>query len=85
MCLHKKEEQDTGVTKETAYANTKDDTSWKGCDWKLAGSWCVCKNTHLDWRKVVWSLPSKDYVARKSVANQGAYRKAKVPVIVEIL
>ena len=36
---------------------------------KLPGSWCVCKNTHRDWRKVAWALPSKDYVARKSAAQ----------------
>lgn len=77
--FYKKEEQNTGVTKETAYANTKDDTSWQGCDWKYAGSYCACYNKDRDWRKVVWSLPSKDYVARKSVANHGAHHKANDP------
>ena len=83
--FYKKEGQDTGIAKETAYANTKENTAWQGCDWKLAGSWCVCKNTHLDWRKVVWTLPSKDYVARVSAAYHGAHRKVKDPVIIEIL
>lgn len=78
-CVHYKTvEQDTGVSKETAYANTKDDWGWQGCDWKVYGSYCACYNTHLDWRKVVWSLPSKDYVVRKPLKH-GAYRKAMGP------
>lgn len=77
-CVHyKTEELDTGASKESAYANTGEDWGWKGCDWKIAGSWCACYNEHRDWRKVVWSLPSKDYAARKSVAHHGARRKAK--------
>ena len=79
-CVHyKTEEQDTGASKETAYPNTGEDWGWQGCDWKVAGSWCACYNKHLGWRKVVWSLPSKDYVARKSAANHGARLKAKDP------
>ena len=79
-CVHyKTEEQDTGASKESAYANTRQDWGWQGCDWKLAGSWCACYNEHRDWRKVVWSLPSKDYVARKSAAYHGAPSKAKDP------
>ena len=79
-CVHyKTEEQDTGASKESAYANTGEDWGWHGCDWKVAGSWCACYNKHRDWRKVVWSLPSKDYVARKSAAYHGARRKAKDP------
>ena len=77
--FYKKEEQDTRIAKETAYANTKENTAWQGCDWKVAGSWCACYNTHRDWRKVVWSLPSKDHVARKSAAYHGARRKARDP------
>ncbi|XP_015749132.1 PREDICTED: DELTA-thalatoxin-Avl2a-like [Acropora digitifera] len=77
-CVHyKTEELDTGASKESAYANTGEDWGWKGCDWKIAGSWCECYNEHRDWRKVVWSLPSKDYAARKSVAHHGARRQAK--------
>ena len=76
--FYKEEKQDTGIAKETAYANTKENTSWKGCDWKFFGSWCACYNTNLDRRKVVWSLPNKDYITRKSAANHGTHRKAKV-------
>ena len=79
-CVHyKTEEQDTGASKESAYANTGADWGWQGCNWKVAGSWCACYNKHRHWRKVVWSLPSKDYVARKSAAYHGARRKAKDP------
>ena len=79
-CVHyKTEEQDTGASKESAYANTGEDWGWQGCDWKVAGSWCACYNTHRDWRKVVWSLPSRDYVESKSAAYHGAHRKAKDP------
>ena len=79
-CVHYKTlKRDTGAFKEIACANTDEDWGWQGCDWKVAGSWCDCYNTHRDWRKVVWSRPSKDYVARKSAANHGAHRKAKDP------
>ena len=79
-CVHyKTEEQDTGTSKTTAEANTGEDWGWQGCDWKYAGSYCACYNSHRDWRKVVWSLPSKDYVARKSAAAHGADHKAKDP------
>ena len=74
--FYKQEKQDTGESKETAYANTKKNTASKGCSLKLGG--CVWKNRNLDSRTTVWSLPSKDYVARKSAANHGgAHRKAK--------
>ena len=79
-CVHYKTvEQDTGASKESAYANTGEDWGWQGCDWKYAGSYSASYNKHRDWRKVVWSLPSKDYVPRKSAANHGAHHKAKDP------
>ena len=76
---YKTEEQDTGASKETAYANTGEDWRKQGCHWKVVRPYCACYNKHRDWRKVVWSLPSKDYVARKSAANHGARPKAKDP------
>lgn len=76
---YKTVEQDTGASKKSAYANTKENWRWHDCDWKVAGSYCACYNSHLDQRDVVWSLPSKDYVARKSTANHGTHRKAKHP------
>ena len=85
MCLHKKEEQDTGVTKETAYANILKMTRHG----KVAtGSWLglgVFVKTHiLIGGKLYGPYPAR-IKSRKSVANHGAYRKAKVPVSVEIL
>ena len=76
-CVHYKTvEQDTGASKESAYPNTGEDWGWQGCDWKVHGSYCACYNKYRGWRKVVWSLPNKDYVARKLAANHGAYHKA---------
>ena len=45
--------QDTGDTKETAYANTFDDWGCHGCDWKFLGASCTCKNENLDQRNCV--------------------------------
>ena len=79
-CVHYKTvEQDTGASKKSAYANTKENWRWHDRDWKVARSYCACYNSHLDQRDVVWSLPSKDYVARKSATNHGTHRKAKHP------
>ena len=33
--FYKQEEQDTKSSKETAYANTKENTAWQGCNWKV--------------------------------------------------
>ncbi|KAJ7391627.1 hypothetical protein OS493_017324 [Desmophyllum pertusum] len=66
-CVHYKSvEQDTGKSKKTAYANTNQDWGWHGCDWKVAGSYCACYNKDRDWRKVVWSLPSRDAPVHKA-------------------
>ena len=76
-CVHYKSmKQDTGDTKETAYANTFDDWGWHGCDWKFWGSSCTCKNENLDQRKTVWSLPNRDAATQKA-QTQGAHKKGK--------
>ena len=59
-CVHyKKEKQDSGATKITAYANTDQDWGWQGCDWYRAGSWCKCYNHKSP--KVVWRMPNRDF------------------------
>ena len=40
---YKSVKQITGQTKHTAYIN-KRKWDWKGCGWKVAGSWCTCRN-----------------------------------------
>ena len=82
-CVHYKSvEQDTGVSKQTAYANTKENCGWHGCDWHIAGSYCRCYNENRDWRKVVWSLPSRDAPVHKarSYGSHGRRGKGKVRV-----
>ena len=59
---YKSEKQDTGVSKITAHANRVESWSWHGCDWTQLWVRCGCKNKHLDQRKVVWTLPSRDFV-----------------------
>ena len=59
---YKSEKQDTGVSKVTAHANRVESWSWHGCDWTQLWVRCGCKNKHLDQRKVVWTLPSRDFV-----------------------
>ena len=66
-------EQDTGKSKETAFANTDHDWGWHGCDWKVAGSYCACYNKNRDWRKVVWPLPSRDAPVHKA-RSYGSHR-----------
>lgn len=62
-CVHYNyKEQETGVQKETAFANTKTEWGWHGCDWKVHGSYCECYNDSRNSRRAVWSLPSKDFV-----------------------
>ena len=68
--------QDNGANKETAYANYDSSWYWNGCDWKVAGSWCDCYNKNRDWRKVVWSRPSKDAASHKA-RKRGGHREAK--------
>ena len=72
-------EQDTGVSKQTAYANTDSDWASKGCDWTVRGFKCACKNKNLDSRKIVWSLPSRDSVVHDKPSH-GAHHVAKDPV-----
>ncbi|XP_078358944.1 DELTA-alicitoxin-Pse2b-like isoform X1 [Oculina patagonica] len=67
----------SGVTKETAYANKDSNWGWSGCGWRVAGSECACYNTNRNWRKVVWSRPSKDAPTHKA-RNHGDHRDAKV-------
>ena len=54
---------------------------WKGCDWKVLGSWCGCYNKDFHERHVVWSLPatSKDVGKHKAPGNR-TYNEASDPV-----
>ena len=65
-----------GAVKETAYANYDSNWGWSGCGWRLAGSECACYNTDRNWRKVVWSRPSKDSASKKA-RDHGDHRDAK--------
>ena len=76
-CVHYEyKEQETGVPKVTAFPNTVRDWGWHGCDWKVHGSYCDCYNDSRNSRRVVWSLPSRDYVVHKP-SKHGAHLKAK--------
>ena len=76
-CVHYEyKEQETGVPKVTAFANSERDWGWHGCDWKVHGSYCDCYNDSRNSRRVVWSLPIRDYVVRKPTKH-GGHRKAK--------
>ena len=76
-CVHYEyKEQETGVPKVTAFANIERDWGWHGCDWKVHGSYCDCYNDSRNSRRVVWSLPIRDYVVRKPTKH-GGHRKAK--------
>ena len=76
-CVHYEyKEQETGVPKVTAFPNTERDWGWHGCDWKVHGSYCDCYNDSRNSRRVVWSLPSRDYVVHKP-PKHGAHLKAK--------
>ena len=46
----------------TAHPNRVKSWKWHGCDWKKLRIKCECKNKHLDQRKEVWMLPSRDFV-----------------------
>ena len=65
---YKSDEQDTGVSKQTAYANTDTSWAWKGCSLSVLG--CTCKNESRESRKVVWSLPSKDFVVHDAPGHK---------------
>ncbi|KAJ7383053.1 hypothetical protein OS493_030939 [Desmophyllum pertusum] len=77
-CVRYKSVEQGGVSKQTAYANTKEDWAWQGCGWYLAGSWCSCYNKNRDWRQIVWYLPSRD-AAVQGTPNHGAHLKPKDP------
>ena len=67
--------QDTGDTKETAYANTFDDWGCHGCDWKF---WVLAALARM---KILisgtaWSLPNRDAASQKA-QTQGAHEKGK--------
>ncbi|KAL9983877.1 hypothetical protein ACROYT_G006122 [Oculina patagonica] len=80
-CVHYKSvEQDTGEAKQTAYANINDDWGWHGCDWKVYGCYCACYNKNRDWRKVVWSLPSRDTAGREATNLDLMDVEAKDPI-----
>ncbi|XP_078356965.1 DELTA-alicitoxin-Pse2b-like [Oculina patagonica] len=79
---YKSVEQDTGVSKQTAYANTHANWAWKGCSWTVHGLHCVCKNKNRESRNVVWSLPSRDLVVQDA-PHHGANHKAKDSAPVE--
>ena len=70
---YKTETHDNGSKKETAYANYDTNWGWQGCGWKVAGSYCECKNADRNMRKVVWSLPSRDCPTHKA-RSRGGYR-----------
>ena len=64
-CVHYQTvKEDTGVSKETAYANTRHKWGWHGCDWKSRWFTCSCYNGDLKQRKEVWKLPSRDFVKK---------------------
>ncbi|RMX38450.1 hypothetical protein pdam_00016271 [Pocillopora damicornis] len=68
--------QGAGESKVTAYPNTFEDWGWRGCDWKLAGSWCMCYNENRDQRKTVWSLPNRDAPTHKA-STKSADKKGR--------
>ena len=49
---HKSEKQIAPSSKETAFINTAK-WDWKGCNWKVVGSWCGCYNKDFQERHVV--------------------------------
>ena len=49
---HKSEKQIAPSSKETAFINTAK-WDWKGCNWKVVGSWCGCHNKDFQERHVV--------------------------------
>ena len=67
-----------GAQRESAYANYDSNWGWSGCGWKVAGSWCACYNSDRNWRKVVWSRPSKDEPTHKA-RHHGGHHEAKDP------
>ena len=74
---YKEEEQDTGVSKKTAYANTEDTKwGWYGCDWKVAGFKCGCYNDNIGVREQVWRMPSRDAV-QKGDRRNGTHNRLK--------
>ena len=76
-CVHYKSvKQGAGDSKITAYPNTFEDWGWRGCDWKLAGSWCKCYNENRDQRKTVWSLPNRDAPTHKA-STKSADKKGR--------
>ncbi|XP_068712440.1 DELTA-thalatoxin-Avl2a-like [Montipora foliosa] len=72
---YKDEEQDTGVSKRIAYANTDKKWGWYGCDWKVAGFTCACYNDNLGVREEVWRMPSRDAV-QKGVRRYGGHHRS---------
>ncbi|RMX43828.1 hypothetical protein pdam_00023928 [Pocillopora damicornis] len=76
---YKSVKQITDQTKHTAYIN-KRKWDWKGCGWKVAGSWCTCKNKDRNERKVVWLLSNSNQDAgRHKAPGNGTYFEAKDP------
>ena len=71
---YKTETHDNGSKKQTADANFNDNWGWSGCGWKVAGSYCQCKNADRDMRRAVWSLPSRDCPTHKA-RSHGGYRQ----------
>ena len=77
-CVHYKSvEQDAGIPKLTAYANTDEDWGWHGCDWKVAGFYCNCYNDNIGLRREVWRMPRRD-ASRKGYSH-GAHHKSENP------
>lgn len=73
---YRSEQQVTGATKETAYANTGEDWAWQGCQFVRVLR-CVCANRNRDARRTVWSLPSRDATIRKAPHHHGDHYKGK--------
>ena len=74
---YKTETHDNGSKKVTAYANSDTNWGWRGCGWKVAGSYCHCVNENLKDRKTVWSLPSRDCPSHKARSNGGYHHTTK--------
>lgn len=65
---YKSVDQKAGTRKEIGFVNEKDDFVWKGCGWKVPGSYCHCKNDNIGYRKQTWIAPSND-AARKGASH----------------
>ncbi|XP_068747778.1 DELTA-alicitoxin-Pse2b-like [Montipora capricornis] len=68
-------EQDTGVSKRTAYANTDKKWGWHSCGWKVTWFKCACYNDNIEVRKEVWRMPNRDAV-QKGVRRYAAHHRS---------